>query len=216
MNHSENTKPSPYYLGALAKQQGKLPTDCPYPVGEQHDEWMLGWVHDRGQNDELQSNCGRAKPFIRLETNRFNSPSSFRLWCWGIALRIALLAGYPVVLVGACRTGKTLLLGKMTPGKIIDKREEAMHGKRPVISETDLPDGLYSLDECQRIEPNSFGELMTTMIGQKRPFCLATQHYETVKDAVDVYRATESAKRVLLVVVGGRANPSAVLRELPQ
>lgn len=162
-------------------------------------------------------NHRQAIPFFRLNTKRFNSPSSFRLWCWGLVLRLALLVGHPVVLIGACRTGKTLLLGKITPGKIIDKREDAMRGQRPAITEADVPpDGIYSLDECQLVEPVSIVKLVSTMVAQKRTFCLSTQCFRDVEEAVDVYRSTENAKRVLLVVVGGQSNPSAILRELPQ
>lgn len=150
----------------------------------------------------------------RLNIKQFNSPSSLRLWCWGMVLRLALLAGYPVVLIGACRTGKTLLLKKLTPGKVIDKREEAMRGEPPVIT-GDVPNGIFSVDDCQLIGPNSIWQLVSTRAAQNHPFCLATQRYRDVKDAVDAYRSSKNAKRVFLVVVGGEANPAAVLGELP-
>lgn len=166
------------------------------------------WVRKHGR---------RNKPVFRLDAKRFNSPSGIRLWCWVMFLRLALLAGHPVVLIGACRTGKTLLLNKLTPGKIIDKREEAMHGMYGMhltISNADVPAGIYSLDECQLIEPLSISQLIVDMATSRRTFCLAAQRYGFVKDAVDVYRSYENSKRVFLVVVGGQSNPSAILREL--
>lgn len=220
MNQSQDSdhSSSPFYLGALARQEGKLPTDNPYTSGGRHDEWMLGWVHDRGQIDpgKSQPNDRQAASVFRLNTKRFNSPSSLRLWCWGMVLRFALLAGHPVVLIGACRTGKTLLLNKLTPGKIIDKREDAMRGEYLAITEADVPDGIYSLDECQLIKPASISKLVSAMAAQKRNFCLAAQRYRDVKEAVDAYRSAENAKRVLLVVVGEQSNPTTFLHELPQ
>lgn len=167
------------------------------------------WVRKHGDTKSKM-------PVFRLDTKRFSSPASIRLWCWGMVLRLALLVGHPVVLIGACRTGKTLLLSKLTPGKIIDKREDAMRGQRPAISEADVPAGIYSLDECQLIEPASIGKLVSAMVAQKRTFCLSAQHYRSVEEAVDSYRSTKGAKRVVLVVVGGQSNPPVILRELPQ
>lgn len=154
-------------------------------------------------------------PLLRLDTKRFRSPTNLSLLLWGTVLRLALLAGYPVVLVGACRTGKTLLLSKLTPGKIVDKRDEAISGKRPIVITSDeVPDGRFSLDECQLIESSSICELTSAMTIQKRPFCLAVQRYEDIKDAVDTYRESEHPKRVILVVVGGESNPATILDEL--
>lgn len=154
-------------------------------------------------------------PLFRVDTKRFSSPASLNLLWWGMVLRIALLAGYPVVLIGACRTGKTLLLDKLTPGKIIDKRKEAMSGQRAIVVASDeVPNRRFSVDECQLIESASICALASDMAKQKRAFCLAAQRYDSVKDAINTYRASEHAKRVVLVVVGGESNPGLILNEL--
>jgi len=217
-NTDQNTECSPFYLGAMARKNGSLPTDNPYSRSEPHSEWVLGWTNDSGQAaaEDLHAARRPAAAILRLNTNRFNSPSSFRLWCWGVALRLALLAGHPVVLIGACRTGKTLLLSKITPGKVIDKREDAIRGMHPIINETEVPAGIYSVDECQLIDPHSISKLVSAMVIQKRAFCLATQHYLDVNEAIDAYHLSENAKRVVLVVVGGLSNPDTILREIPR
>lgn len=161
------------------------------------------------------TNMRQMTPVYRFDTKRFRSPANLSLLWWGMVLKLALLAGHPVVLVGACRTGKTLLLGKLTPGNIIDRREDAISGKRPiVITNDEVPDGRFSLDECQLIEPSSICELTSAMAIQKRSFCLATQRYGVIKDAVNAYRESEHAKRVIVVVVGGASNPAPILDEV--
>lgn len=156
-------------------------------------------------------------PVFRLDTKQFTSPTNPRLWYWKVVLRFALLTGHPVVLIGACRTGKTLLLNKLTPGKVIDKVADSRRGggECPLVK-TEMPDGIYSIDECQVIEGQSILQLMSIMAAQKRSFCLSTQRYRDVREVVDAYRSEENAKRVVLVVVGGQSNPTTFLRELPQ
>lgn len=91
-----------------------------------------------------------------------------------------------------------------------------MQGKLLTISESEVPDGVYSLDECQLFEKHSIKQLMDAMAIQKRVFCLATQNFSCVGEAIDAYRTNKTAKRVLLVLVGGQVNPETILRELPQ
>lgn len=162
-------------------------------------------------------NMSRMTPVYRVDTGRFNSPTNPSLLWWGTVLRLALMAGHPVVLIGACRTGKSLLLSKLTPDKILDKRNEAIHSKRPiVITEGEIPEGIFSVDDCDMIEPTSIRQLASAMANQNRSFCLATQRYVNIKDAVDAYRKWNHAKRVIVVVVDGQMNPMPILQELPQ
>lgn len=215
---NEYVEHSPYYLGALAHQKGELLTDNPYPLSDEHNQWALGWTqnHQQSRVKDIRGEAGAAR-VIKISTRRFNAPSSLRLLGWSVVLRLALFLGHPVVLIGACRMGKTLLLRKLTPDQVIDKRDKAIHGKRPVVlTESDVPNGIYSLDECQLFEPSSIAKLTTAMAAQNRAFCLAAQRYTDVKQAADAYRLSEGAKQVLLVVVGGEQNPPTILRELPQ
>jgi hypothetical protein len=143
---------------------------------------------------------------FKLRSKRFIAPTSFRLWCWKVVLRVALFAGYPVVLVGAARTGKSLLLHKLTPGRVIDHTGHGISGGRGIwLNDSDVPRDIYSIDECRFIEPQSLKELMCSMATQRRALCLSAQRYCHIKEAIDAYRSSEKAKRVLLVVVGGRA-----------
>lgn len=166
---------------------------------------------------ELRGANQGSLPILKLSIKRFNSSTSIRLWCWKIVLRFALLAGYPVILVGACRTGKTLLLTKLTPGNVVDHSVDARKGGGQLsLNESKVPRGIYSIDECQLIEPMSLKALTQKMAERQRAFCLSAQRYSAVRDAVDAYRSNEKARRIVLVVVGGQQNPITILKELPQ
>lgn len=80
----------------------------------------------------------------------------------------------------------------------------------------DLPDGLFSIDECQQAESTRFKQFMACLAQKNRSFCLSAQSYGALRVAVDVYRAQKNAKRMLLVVVGGKTFPSNDLRAIPR
>lgn len=154
-------------------------------------------------------------PVYMVNTKRFSSPANLSLVWWGMVLKLAMMVGHPVVLVGACRTGKSLLLSKLTPGKIIDIRVEAIRGNKPiVISNEKIPDGIFSVDDCDMIESTSICKLASDMATYKQGFCFASQRYSSIKDAIDAYRKWNHAKRVIVVVVGGKENPRHILQEL--
>lgn len=156
------------------------------------------------------------KPITTIFAPKFQSPKSFQLMLWRHLLRLALVAGHPVVLVGGCRTGKSLLLGQLTPGKVIDKRGVALsaHG-RFLLTDDEIPDGIFGVDEAQLIEPVFLESLASRAATEKRSFCFASQRYDILEKAIDCYRAAGASKRVLLVVLGGLNNPSHILNTLP-
>jgi len=139
----------------------------------------------------------------RLDIDHFNYPENdkttkIRRWFWSLVLRLAIAAGRPVILVGAARTGKTRLLDAMFPTKD--------HQKSPTLV----------VDDCQPEDALMLKLTVQRLAVMNEPFCLATQRYMDVRGVVDTYRAVLGASRVLIVVVGGKKNPHAVLQELPQ
>lgn len=91
------------------------------------------------------------------EVVRLDSPNSFRTRLIAFLMRSAVKRGYVVVLVGKCRTGKTLLIEKA--------RIPAVGGYSPVFQRKDLrftrvPDGCFAIDEIRSFERKTFlGEL---------------------------------------------------------
>lgn len=82
--------------------------------------------------------------FFAFYTGRFTSPRGWGLLIWGLALRVLLHVGWPVVLIGKTRAGKTLLLERMTPGRIICNRDHGVGGLTLAIAERNDLDSLLS------------------------------------------------------------------------
>lgn len=159
---------------------------------------------------------------IRFDVDAIQSRKSIRLWFLGLMLRLALLVGYPVVLIGACRTGKTLLLNKLT-SNIIDKQPKAISTGRSEfpIDVSEIPEGVFGIDECQLIEPQSLENVLLPLAEQRRTFVLCSQRFSAIKDAINAYQITayqhdENRKPLVIVVMGGNRNPQTILDELPQ
>lgn len=91
-------------------------------------------------------------PFFRPS----NSPrrTAIRAWITSLVLRMAMLCGFVVVLVGPARSGKTYLLDRTTPQRVIDVGE-GLRGGDPVFNFGDIPSrGLFSIEEVQAFGPN--------------------------------------------------------------
>ena len=118
-----------------------------------------------------------------------------RAWIMSRALRVALHLGFVVVVIGRCRCGKTYLLERTTPGRLIGGLDmQAAAGFKPVpFDSVDLPDAHFSIDESQTFEPESLANALSAMSG--RAFAIATQSHDHLPAIV---RAI-GARRILLV-----------------
>jgi hypothetical protein len=155
------------------------------------------------------------RKIIRFDVDAIQSPKSVRLWLWWLVLRLALLSGHPVALIGACRTGKTLLLNKLT-SNVIDKQPEAISTGRSdfTIDEKEIPSGMFGIDECQLIAPSSMVSIAVAMAEQRRSFVMCCQQYRDIERAITYYRYHEKSKSLVIVVMGGYRNPNPVLEGL--
>lgn len=91
-----------------------------------------------------------------------------------LCLRIAMLFGFIVVLIGKSRSGKTLIIERTTPGKVVCKVDGVANGTRPSLSISDLPKGRYSIDEIGFYDRDS---LQATIQGSlERTFVLSFQN----------------------------------------
>jgi hypothetical protein len=94
-----------------------------------------------------------------------------------MALRSAIQFGWVVVLVGPCRSGKTVLLERATPGNVIDKSQlvlRSAHTARAVFDLSDVPPSVFSIDEPRAFDPGSLLAALQTLRG--RGFAIAFQH----------------------------------------
>lgn len=82
-----------------------------------------------------------------------------RAWVVGLVLRVALRLRFVVVLVGVARSGKTYLLERTTPGKIIDESQYwRTSTKPPVFDVSTVPNGFFAIDESAAFEGGSLCE----------------------------------------------------------
>jgi len=155
---------------------------------------------------------------IRFDVDAIQSMHSPDLQTWKTKLLALLQAGHPVALIGASRTGKTLLLNAMTQN-IIEKRSEAMRTGQwqgLPLDLSDIPEGVFGIDECQLIEPRSLEKVMSAMAEQGRAFVLCSQRFSYIENAINTYRSHENSQAFVIVVMGGHRNPQTFLDELPK
>lgn len=126
------------------------------------------------------------------------APKTERFRAWGIALvlRLMLRLGYVILLVGVARSGKTFLLARTTPGRIID---ESDYWKRmanpPALDASCLPAAPFAIDEAMAFEPRSLALGLAQV--KNRGFVIAVQQMD------DLYRsgiAASLAGKQLMVV----------------
>lgn len=108
-----------------------------------------------------------------------------RAWILSRALRVALYLGFVVVVIGPCRSGKTYLLERTTPGRIIGGLEMRIAaGFKPVSFKSDgLPDALFSIDDSESFESRSLAQALAAMSG--KAFAIAIQHHRQLPAIID-------------------------------
>ncbi len=155
---------------------------------------------------------------IRFDVDAIRSPDSPDLLSWKTKLLTMVQLGHPIALIGACRTGKTLLLNAMIPN-IIDKRSEAMRTSRwqgLPLDLSEIPEGVFGIDDCQLIEPQALEKILPVMAEQGRAFVLCCQRFGSIENAIRAYRSHEKSQALVIVVMGGHRNPQTFLDELPK
>lgn len=94
-----------------------------------------------------------------------------------LCLRAAMLFGFVIVIIGRARTGKTLILNRITPGKVVCKLDQLINSPvavRPTLSVSELPKGIFSIDEMALYEPSSLKKTISNLAD--RSFALSIQH----------------------------------------
>lgn len=102
---------------------------------------------------------------------------SVRAWAIALVLRIMLHLGYVVLLIGVARSGKTFLLARTTPGRILDESGYWQRStQQPSFDVSCLPESPFAIDEAMAFEQRS----LTAGIAQlkNRGFVIALQQIE--------------------------------------
>jgi ABC-type phosphate/phosphonate transport system ATPase subunit len=111
--------------------------------------------------------------------------------------------GYLVFVIGRSGTGKSVLLNYVTPGKVIDKLNELIRQnhvvERSTIGTGDIPKGLFSIDEPQNIESESFKATIECLAVEHRHFMIASQQERVLNELFNNVRLWKSWRRVFVV-----------------
>lgn len=102
------------------------------------------------------------------------------LWQWTrrcltvLGVRTALAAGYVIVLVGPCRSGKSYIMERVLSGRIISKRKSAFDigGDFVALTPGDIVPGRFGVDDVELIHPVT---LAAAMSNSSAPYVLALQ-----------------------------------------
>ena len=126
--------------------------------------------------------------------------TAMRAWITSLVLRMAMFRGFVVVLVGPPRSGKTYLLDRTTPQRVIDVSEGLRDGD-PVFNFGDIPShGVFSLEEVQAFGSN-VGNIIASV--RDRNFAVSLQD----KTLVPPILSALGRRRIFLVEFdSGHAN----------
>jgi hypothetical protein len=92
-----------------------------------------------------------------------------RAWIIGALLRVPMRFGRVVILVGPCRSGKSFILERATPNRIIDKSALLRHSypvAPPAFDLNDVPPTAFSIDETMAFDADSLRAGLQSLRGR--------------------------------------------------
>jgi hypothetical protein len=99
-----------------------------------------------------------------------------RAWAVALMLRLPMWCGRVVVVVGPCRSGKSVLLERATPGKVITQTVETLQPHPRSFDLFEIPNSAFSIDEPMMFERRSLLSGLEALRG--RGFALAIQNVD--------------------------------------
>lgn len=114
-------------------------------------------------------------------------------------LRGYMGSGGILIIVGPPRAGKTCLLERLTPLRIIDNFRPSLGHKAPVPPE-DVPPGLFAIDETGAHDRRDVVRVIADMRAASRGFAMVFQRPESFRDhEIGAYLAMQSVLFMELV-----------------
>lgn len=159
--------------------------------------------------DHYKIESGATRRFTRRSIHAINPhkhpvQDKIRVFVLALALNVALRLGFILVLIGPCRTGKSYLLKKTLPGKVIDYSPELIaSGKRHEFNLSEVPiRGPFAVDEIAACDPQPLFEGVIALAQRGQCFALAAQSHRDLDEA-NIARAL-MGRRVLVVSIKPR------------
>jgi hypothetical protein len=117
-----------------------------------------------------------------------------------LGVRAALAAGYVVVLIGPCRSGKTYTLQRALKGRVIDKKGVVLRtcawGDRPfLLTPEEIPEGCFGVDEVMLISKES---LAAALARSTAPYALALQPQDRL--SVDIQKIIAKRRHIYVTL----------------
>lgn len=123
-------------------------------------------------------------------------------WMIGRFLRAAMKRGWVIVMIGPTRTGKTFMLERATPGKVINKKSLALNSAGPAAFDlSEVPSGLFSIDEPTVFDRGSLLGGIETLRG--RGFAITFQQSRMI-DELGLTKELQTNHRCIALHLKGR------------
>lgn len=115
----------------------------------------------------------------RFNRSQYPVREAVRSTLLGIYIKTLLLCGRGVVVVGQCRSGKSYLLSKTLPGRILSPdRSALLAGQRSLFDTDALPAGMFAVDESSYFEVESLAASFELL--EKRKVVFSVQQLEMI------------------------------------
>ncbi|TXH00056.1 MAG: hypothetical protein E6R08_01065 [Nevskiaceae bacterium] len=126
-----------------------------------------------------------------------------RATVYGWVMKVALRWGYRVLVVGPTRAGKSYMLSRVFPGRLVDGSVGPLRGKGETtrFHLDELPPGVFVIEELQGMNQMDLQESLGRM--KRRQFVLSVQRLDDVL-AMGL-RELFVGRRTLILELGGQA-----------
>lgn len=97
--------------------------------------------------------------------------------CIALAIRLALRLGYIIVIIGKCRSGKTMILERSLPNQILNRKEDLLASENQnqilCLRKLSIPVGYFAIDEFSYLDDQTLLQDLEKLNG--RHFAIAIQ-----------------------------------------
>lgn len=136
----------------------------------------------------------------RFEPANHPRREAYRAFLHGLRIKILLMCGYGVVIVGRCRSGKTYLLERALPGRVFGPdRAAVLAGKLGCFNIGSAPKGMFAVDEPTYFKPSDLHSCFPALRKRKVVFAVQALTHLTRLKLEELF-----AQRLKIVYLGSR------------
>lgn len=149
------------------------------------------------------------RPFVvraaSLRPSRALWLARLRAWWLALLIRAALRLGMRALVVGRARTGKSFVLERAFPGRVVDGAAEFRRGgiASTPIDESRLPDGPFAIEELPGFNVDQLETFLPAL--RKRTFAMSLQHLGDIR--LLGLEPLFAGRRTLILLIDGQLHP---------